>query len=356
MTSKKTLWPLEPHTAAKIQIVRDYLNAWLPILAPTYQVVYFDGFSGPGRYAGGESGSPIVAMETTLGHQATERFKCVHLIFAEKDLGRFNHLQKLIKKYHLPSNVKVYLRNDEFDGALTKYLDSHQHQEKTLFPTFLFVDPFGVSGVKMSTLKRFIVSPMCEFLLNFNINSVRRFYKHPNFKQHLQEIYGDDSWETCFSKDSVQERSACLSEVFENQISGLVEFNWRFDMYDKNNILQYHLFYGTNSLKGLEAMKDAMWATSPGGLYEFRSKYDKQLTFLEELVNFEDLATRIFDHFEGQVAAIEDIEKFVLVQTDYRKNHTKRALQTMEATGSIEVISNRNRKYTYPKRTMMKFM
>jgi hypothetical protein len=48
---RDTIWPIEPHTAAKHQILRKYLDAWFPILA-TYnkRIVYVDGFAGPGRY------------------------------------------------------------------------------------------------------------------------------------------------------------------------------------------------------------------------------------------------------------------------------------------------------------------
>ena len=61
---KDTIWPIEPHTCAKHQILRKYLDAWLPILG-TYnkRIVYIDGFAGPGEYKGGEPGSPIIALE-----------------------------------------------------------------------------------------------------------------------------------------------------------------------------------------------------------------------------------------------------------------------------------------------------
>ena len=67
---KDTIWPIEPHTSAKHQILRKYLDAWLPILG-TYnkRIVYIDGFSGPGEYTGGEPGSPIIALEAARTHQ-----------------------------------------------------------------------------------------------------------------------------------------------------------------------------------------------------------------------------------------------------------------------------------------------
>lgn len=59
----ETVWPLEPHTAAKHALLKNYLGAWFPILASARgRVVFLDGFAGPGHYDGGEPGSPIIAL------------------------------------------------------------------------------------------------------------------------------------------------------------------------------------------------------------------------------------------------------------------------------------------------------
>ena len=68
---KKTIWKLEPHTKAKHDILRKYLQAWFPILSSwRRRVVYYDGFAGPGRYEGGEAGSPLIAIEVAKDHRA----------------------------------------------------------------------------------------------------------------------------------------------------------------------------------------------------------------------------------------------------------------------------------------------
>jgi len=48
-TPKETLWEIDPHTKAKHEILRRYLNAWFPILNSwNNRIIYIDGFSGPG--------------------------------------------------------------------------------------------------------------------------------------------------------------------------------------------------------------------------------------------------------------------------------------------------------------------
>ena len=66
---KNSIWKAEPHTLAKHAVLRNYLEAWFPILGRwNGRVIYYDGFAGPGRYEGGEQGSPIVAIEVAMGH------------------------------------------------------------------------------------------------------------------------------------------------------------------------------------------------------------------------------------------------------------------------------------------------
>ena len=98
------LWPLEPATAAKHQLYKRYLDAWWPImLQPSARdgrlwtrLTYLDAFAGPGRYEGGEEGSPIFALQRLLNHVAVDRMQLsqerVGLLFMEKRRDRYDYL------------------------------------------------------------------------------------------------------------------------------------------------------------------------------------------------------------------------------------------------------------------------
>ena len=60
---RKTIWQLEHHTRAKHEILKRYLQAWMVILSQGKfsEILYIDGFAGPGEYDRGEVGSPIIA-------------------------------------------------------------------------------------------------------------------------------------------------------------------------------------------------------------------------------------------------------------------------------------------------------
>jgi three-Cys-motif partner protein len=66
------LWGADPHTVAKIDILKGYLNAWFRVLGksrPRQVITYIDGFAGglvsiagPSQYRNHPEGSPIAAL------------------------------------------------------------------------------------------------------------------------------------------------------------------------------------------------------------------------------------------------------------------------------------------------------
>ena len=68
--------------AGKHRVLRHYLNAWFPILARfNKQILFIDGFSGPGEYEGGEEGSPLIALRTLREHRAKSMVNKANFFF-----------------------------------------------------------------------------------------------------------------------------------------------------------------------------------------------------------------------------------------------------------------------------------
>src|SRR6266446_2858127 len=100
-----TTWAADPHTLAKHAILRRYLQAWFPILtqqasalarqfgkAPNREVLFIDGFAGPGEYTNGKEGSPVIALKAALNHAIAFPIP-VRMMFIEERPDRFQHLQ-----------------------------------------------------------------------------------------------------------------------------------------------------------------------------------------------------------------------------------------------------------------------
>ena len=155
---QETVWSIEPHTAAKHELLKHYLGAWFPILASRERrIIFLDGFAGPGIYDEGQPGSPIIALRTLLNHSAFPRYSRCEFIFhfIEKDEPRRDRLLTELRQFDpLPSNVRVSTHLGEFQDVIEGVSDSLSSRNRRLAPTLAFVDPFGVSGVPMELISR----------------------------------------------------------------------------------------------------------------------------------------------------------------------------------------------------------
>jgi len=121
-----TIWNIEPHTEEKHEILRKYLDAWLPIMTRwNGRVLYIDGFAGPGEYIGGKCGSPIIAIKAVLEHKANIKSEII-MNFIEADKRRCEYLKQKVNSLKIPSNIKTACICAKFDETLTeifKYID-----------------------------------------------------------------------------------------------------------------------------------------------------------------------------------------------------------------------------------------
>lgn len=73
--SREKLPRYQPHHRAKHELLRRYMDVWLPKLGFTYdQVALVDGFASAGRYRDGERGSPLIMLDAYLGRSAGQLF------------------------------------------------------------------------------------------------------------------------------------------------------------------------------------------------------------------------------------------------------------------------------------------
>jgi len=150
MNSKiSTIWPIEPHTQAKHEVLRYYLGAWFPILATAHRrLLYIDGFAGRGEYIDKTLGSPLIALQ--VADRLSGYFGKLICYFIEKDKDNFENLQEVLEREK--SNIKnwqkieVVKENDEFANVIEGIFNSLE-EGRILIPSFFFVDPFGFSGI-----------------------------------------------------------------------------------------------------------------------------------------------------------------------------------------------------------------
>jgi three-Cys-motif partner protein len=182
---KTTIWQLDPHTRAKHEILRRYLDAWTAIMgvAGFKHLLYVDGFAGPGRYKGGEEGSPILALRAALRHR--DRISATILfLFIERDEARANMLEEVVNEIERPDTFRVkVVAGKHFAEGFEDVHHFYINKGQPLPPTFAFIDPFGWTGIPFSLVKKILSYPSCEVLVNFMYEEVNRFIQHPASSQ-----------------------------------------------------------------------------------------------------------------------------------------------------------------------------
>lgn len=361
-----TIWEADPHTLAKHEILRRYLDAWFPILGSWQgRVVYLDAFAGPGTYKGGEPGSPIVALEALLSHPALPKLDGCEFVFTflEPRKDRFKVLQEKVAELQnrhspFPKNIRVSVLQQTFDEGAAEILSELERQKAELAPTFAFIDPFGFKDTPLELICRLLSFPRCEVLFTFMFDHINRFLEQDSVAGHIEGLFGTTGFQDAASKQR-DERKGFLRDLFRKQLKEECGFDYvtSFEMVNKQGHSIYFLFYGTRNIKGIEVMKSALWKVDPGGGVQFLDRFAGQsVLFQGDAVEVGPLRSALLEHFAGQEVGVDQVHEYVLAETPYGSGHwNQKVLKPLEKEEIITVTTPRNRRYTYPSGTRVRF-
>ena len=308
-------------------------------------------------------GSPIIALKSLIEHQVKKNIaREVVFLFIETQSDRCKHLQKLLDNFQLPGNAKVDVINSKFDQTMTKVLDDIEQHRKKPAPCFVMIDPFGISETPMNVISRILSNPKSEVYISIMYNHINRFLGTSEFEPHLNQLFGCDEWKDANKINDTEQRQSFLFNLYTEQLkkSG-AKYVLYFDLYQDNKHI-YTIFFGTQSLKGCDKMKAAIWKVAPSGTFKYVGSKSSQLSFNLKASNFEQLKIQLQDEFIGKgFISIEAVLDFVSSdKTPYHSGQVKKnVLQNMEDDENPEIEidnSTRRRRKTYPSGTKLRFL
>lgn len=333
-TPKEIIWPAEPHTLAKHEILRQYLSRWMNIIAQKIgPMIYFDGFSGPGVYTGGEPGSPIVAAE--VARAVRSPVKKIKLVFCELDPDRKRELDCRLKLIALPSFCEVETHNSSFEVVAEELLASYSAGEQP--PTFTLVDPFGFSGIPYRTIESLMQRRRSECLITFMVDSMNRWLKEELVQKHIVDVFGTDEV-LKIADEPGGYRVKALLKLYLEQLSRIAKFCRYFEMRDCDNRVLYYLFFISNNSLGFVKMKEAMWAVDQTGCFRYSdaTNPDQEILFTVEHTWLPVLLKQIEDEFQNRKrVSIEKVKAFVDEKTMFLETHMKAAMRSLEDESRI---------------------
>ena len=359
---KETQWYIDEHTKAKHDILRRYLGAWFPILGSTHgRVLYVDGFSGPGRYRDGEPGSPLIALDVARTLNLEKPFAGELLfLFTDERQDRVGHLESELEHLDLPASFEVRAEVGRFDEIFAPVLDGLEAKGQRLAPAFVFIDPFGFSGVPFSLVARILQNPRCEVFITFMVNAVQRFIEHPveSIRDEIVGLFGTELVLEVVS--GTGNRIEALRSFYQQRLELEAEFVRSFEIRDTPGRVLYHLFFASNHRLGHAKMKDAMWEVDRTGGLRFVDNTDvDQLVLLDE-DPAEKLVKVLSAVFAGDKALGHGVRRYVMDKTAFVNKHATKALQLLEARGAIRVADTKKwggkrRKGSFPDDAVITF-
>jgi len=334
----QSLWDIEPHTKAKHEILDRYLDAWFPILATYNQrIIYLDGFCGPGRYMGGEDGSPIIAIKKALNHFGRLQSREITFIFIDERKDRIDHLKSEIASMNIPSNFTIYAEVSEFEKTVGKILSDLRSKNLNLAPTFAFIDPFGFKGIPFALVKELLSNPKTEVFINIMADFINRFVEHPdaNTRQHITDLFGTNQAHQIIANDG--DRLEALKQLYQAQLETCAKYVRYFEMQDEHGRVIYYLFFASKHPLGFVKMKEAFWKVDQEGGFHFSDRTNRAQMILLSIDPSRDLVKIIEQKFSGKRAKVSTIQQFVEEETSYIAKHMRQALNIMESEGVISV-------------------
>lgn len=360
----ETTWSIPEWTAAKHQLLSEYLKAWYPILASREKRIgYIDGFAGPGRYDDGEPGSPIVALETLLDHTGFAGFDCDFVFkFIEADDERADLLSREIERLAesrggFPANISWSVEGTTFVESTTSFLDGLGSKHR-LIPALVLIDPFGFKGAPMQQIADLLQWDKCEVIFNFMFDAVNRFATskvNDTVLAQFDELFGCSDYRDAPAAGIA--RKEFLRDLYGRQLHDVAKFTYvrSFEMVNDRGRTGNYLFFGTRNTTGLSRMKQAMWKLDPECGTRFATLShdpDQGMLPFATQPNLAPLRAQLVSAFAGATVSIERVEHFVLTETDYLEgSHLKtKTLKPMLADGLITDVAGMGPKDPSPKK------
>jgi three-Cys-motif partner protein len=261
-------------TRVKHAILEKYLVSYFNILKKSNSnLVYIDGFAGSGTYTCCETGnssdgSPLRALAKIASSNGLSSI--VSTIFIERDRQFAQSLQEAVSRFCAtqPELRQPMVRCGPFAGELEKVLNVLEQNGRRLAPTFLFVDPCGVAGVRFSVLRRFMQQRSCEILVFFNIDGVRRILGlGKSMGSTIVELVGSEEkareLQTKFQQcHSPAEREELIVAFYQDLVRSDIDAEYvtafRVEREDRR-VTSHYIIHATRHQTGFRVMKEVMW-------------------------------------------------------------------------------------------------
>lgn len=334
----------------KAEIVSKYFFAWAKVMIGTQKrtargdkISYMDLFAGPGRYNDGAKSTPLMILEQAIADPDL----CERLValFNDKDGANSNSLESSISALPGIENLKYkpVVYTSEIDETVVKYFES-----KKLFPTFLFVDPFGYKGLSLRLVQSVVKDWGCDCVFFFNYGRINAGLSNDAVFDHMIALFGKsraDSLRARFEATDLRpaQREALIVDEMKKaleELGGKYVLPFRFRN-AAGTRTTHHLFFVSKHFRGFDIMRGIMYAHSKKELgvakFEYNPAEAEQKSLFEFLRPLEDLEEMLLSAFAGKTAGFKEIYESHSVGRAFIDKNYRDVLCRMEVEGKVRM-------------------
>lgn len=353
-------WIYRPHTAAKHEVLRKYLEPWVNKLTrynekarQRNKIRIVDCFAGRGDYSGIEGidpvqlnhistpsnlpGSPQIILDVSTYRD--NEFQDAECVFIENDSKNYGKLRNTLDwASGVSDKISIQTVRRRFEKSILDFVET----DGTDCPTFLFIDPFGFKSLDYEVITQLGSTPQFEFLITFMSRDMNRFLDSSDHRDALDTVFGTTAWRDEIGSYDPENWEPLVEYYTDRLEEEGPEHTFEYLIQEPDTLRTvYYLVFGTNHLNGLHTMREVM-ATCGTGRFAYAPKdpqYDRQQqTFgagIEQTKEF--LLERFAGYripFQALVQTCAEEEKYRdETESDYRK-----AIRELEHDDELEIV------------------
>ncbi len=374
--SRTIPWVIEQQTLVKHQLLSSYIATWMNILwqhqeatrrAP--HLIFVDGFSGPGEYWASAQksskidGSPIIVGKIANGLMKGERK--LDIVAFDIDKQTVEYLKPLLKSAN-KYNQDWEVIHADFSTGTKGLMDKLAARLGRDYPTFFFIDPFGYSDFPMSLLTDILKHERTEVFITFMTYDIVRFMVKDDAEKRMVELFGTDEYKQHSSQcKTPEERINFITTLYRRQLLSIAKAKhviaFRINTPGQEGRARYFLIHGSNHIKALKEMKNAMDRMSEG---EFKFEAigvgaGEQLDLFVATPEAQIKAALLgfVEKAPGSRIEYSKVEDWAYERTAGVARHIKAALVELEREGKVKIDRKpRQQKTTVVEGAMIEFV
>jgi hypothetical protein len=194
----------------------------------------------------------------------------------------------------------------------------------------VILDSWGGPDIPFSLLRRIAANPSGEALVTFGPSFLTRHGASPLHAGSGDTAFGGPHWRGVFDQSSDGKLSYLVEAYRETLHRAGFRYILGFEMIDERGS-QLWLMFGTNNPKGVEKMKDAMWAVDPAYGVRYRDPRDPGQIMLDIEPEPDTGALRrmLLEVLARTAKTLDQLREWALLETVYRPQQVRGVVQRM---------------------------